>query len=123
MKAIIEIVKPDDFASRALQIARHVDRGEEVPEADYRLGFASAHLLFRELTPERLRVLECLKQQGALSIYALARQLKRNYSNVHRDVKALMELELIAKDDAGKVLVPWDAVELRLSFGSERSVA
>lgn len=51
---------------------------------------------------------------GMVSIYALTKALGRNYSNVHADVSALLELGLIARTPDG-VSVPWEAVEWRLS--------
>jgi predicted transcriptional regulator len=123
MKAIIEIVHAGDYAKSALDLARQVDAGVEAPETDYRLGFHSSEQMFRALTPERLRALETLQRSGAMSIYALAKALRRNYSNVHRDVKALMEHDLIVKTEDDKVFVPFDEIELRLTFGPARSAA
>jgi len=45
--------------------------------------------------------------------YALAKRLQRRYRNVHKDVTALMEWTVIAKDDAGRVFVPWDEIDVR----------
>ena len=72
--------------------------------------------MFSELTSQRLQLLEVLQQSGALSIHALSKVVGRNDSNAHRDIEALMAHELIAKDDEGKVFVPWDEVDIRLSF-------
>ena len=69
---------------------------------------------FRDVTPERYRLLEVLQRLGPVSIYALARELGRNYSNVHADISALLELELVARTPDG-VYIPWEAVEWRLS--------
>jgi len=46
----------------------------------------------------------------------LAKELGRNYSNVHTDISALLDLELVARTPEG-VYVPWEAVEWRLSTG------
>lgn len=121
MKAIIEIIRPSEYAQAALEIARLADAGVDVPESDYRLGFQSAGQMFRELTPERLRTLETLKQSGAMSVYALAKTLGRNYSNVHRDIKALMDYGLVERGEDDKVAVPWESVEIRLTFGEGRA--
>lgn len=115
-KAIIGVESHETMMRRALEIARKVDRGERVPEADYHLNFATAAQLFAELTPARLALLEALKNTGPQSIYALAKRLKRNYSNVHRDVGKLMEHDLVIKDKKGRVLVPWDDVVIRVSL-------
>ncbi len=117
-KAIIGLETLADMVARGHEIARRADAGLPVPEADYHLNFSSATQLFAELTPARLALLERLKRQGPLSIYALAKASGRNYSNVYRDVHKLIEHELVVKDEAGRVYVPWDEVELRMTLAS-----
>ncbi|MBC7794144.1 MAG: MarR family transcriptional regulator [Clostridia bacterium] len=109
-KAIIGTESYAQASVRALEIARRFDAGESVSQADFHLNFSGAAQLFAEMTPARLALLEALKQSGPLSIYALAKQVGRNYSNVHRDIKKLLELGLVEKDDAKRVLVPWDEI-------------
>jgi predicted transcriptional regulator len=116
-KAIIGLESWGAMQARAIEIARRVDAGEAVPEADYHLNFATAAQLFNELTPARLALLEVLKGLGAVSIYALAKHLGRNYRNVHTDISKLLELGLVEKNEAGKVWVPWDEVQIRVTLG------
>ena len=87
-------------------------RGTEV-----RLRFESLPLLLRNLTPARWVLLEQLKREGPLSINELARQLGRNYKNVHTDVSRLIELGLVDRRDDQGVAVSWDVVtaEMRLA--------
>jgi predicted transcriptional regulator len=87
-------------------------RGTEV-----RLSFESLPLLLRNLTPARWVLLEQLKREGPLSINELARQLGRNYKNVHTDVSRLIELGLVDRRDDQRVAVSWDVVtaEMRLA--------
>jgi predicted transcriptional regulator len=115
-KVFIGVESFDEMARRARETARRVDAGERVSEADYYLNFSSAAQLFSELTPARLAALERLKMEGPLTIYALAKNLDRNYSNVHADVQKLLEHELIAKDVEGRVYVPWDEIQIHLSL-------
>lgn len=116
-KVVIGVESFQEGMARARGIARRVDVGERLPEADYRLSFASAAQLFSELTPARLALLEALKLSGAQSIRALAKRLDRNYSNVHADVTKLMAHELIAKDAKDRVYVSWDEIRITLSLG------
>lgn len=116
-KAIIGITNWARTQGELRDVARRLDAGEAVPPADYHLNFASAAQLFAELTPARMALLELLKRAGPLSIYALAKQAGRNYSNVHRDVQKLIEHELVDKDAAERVRVPWDEIQIRVSFG------
>ncbi|MCP5197016.1 MAG: hypothetical protein H6974_09555 [Gammaproteobacteria bacterium] len=94
--------------------ARRADAGEDLADADYLLNYSDVTRAFHDITPERYRLLEVLQRLGTVSIYALARELGRNYSNVHSDINALLELNLVARTPAG-VSVPWDAVEWQLS--------
>ena len=72
--------------------------------------------LLKTITPARWVILEDLKKTGPCSIYELARRLQRNYKNVHTDVTALLNLNLVQKTGKSEVSVVWDAVraELRL---------
>jgi|OpeIllAssembly_1097287.scaffolds.fasta_scaffold1511911_1 predicted transcriptional regulator len=116
-RVFIGVESMEESRRRGLEVARRVDRGEAVGEADYYLSFASAAQLFSELTPARLVVLERLKGSGPQSINALARSLGRNYSNVYRDVHRLMAHDLVARNERGQVLVPWDEVSIQLTLG------
>jgi predicted transcriptional regulator len=58
-------------------------------------------------------LVESLQAAGPLSIYALAKRLSRHYRKVYKDVSALTEWMVIEKDDAGRVYVPWDEIDVR----------
>ena len=117
MKAIVEIVRKGQYFDDAMAVARRVDAGAPVSPADYHLGFTSAPQLFAELTPARLALIETLKAAGPVTVYALAKRAGRNYSNVHRDIAKLLQHRLVARTDDGKVTVPWDEVQIRLTLG------
>lgn len=95
---------------------KRVERGARVAP-EHRLSFESLPQLLRELSPSRWTLLEALRAEGGMTVYALAKHLGRHYKNVHTDVARLTELGLIAKGKDGKVSVPWDviAAELRLA--------
>ena len=118
-KAIIEIAQADAYIAAARTTARRVDAGERVPEADYHLGFATAALLFAEITPERMGLLESLKRSGPRSIDALAGQLGRDTAKVHSDVNKLMAHGLIEQDATGRVFVPWEEIQLQVTFAAD----
>lgn len=97
-------------------VCKRVSRGERViPE--YRLTFSSLPQLLKELSPARWALLEALRVEGKMTIYALAKHLERDYKNVHTDVSRLMELGIIEKAKDDRVFVPWNviAAELRLA--------
>jgi predicted transcriptional regulator len=114
-RAIIGITDWGKTKAQLLDMAAQIDAGERFPPADYHLNFASAAQLLAELPPRRLDTLRAIKQRGPASIYAIAKALERNYSNVHADVQKLVEHGLVEKDDAGRVFVPWDDVLVKVN--------
>jgi len=115
-KAIIGLSDWGEMKAELAALGSVIDAGEELPEADYHLDFEDASHLFRELTQVRMHLLETLQATGASSIYALANTLGRNYSNVHSDVGRLLDLDLIEKDEGGRVFVPWESVQIQISL-------
>lgn len=74
------------------------------------LSLADLPLLLRTLTPARWDLLERLREVGPLSIYELAKRLRRDYKNVHTDVSRLAAIGLVHKEPDGRITVPWDVV-------------
>ena len=70
--------------------------------------------LVKTLSPARWALLGALRTAGPLSIYELAKRLRRNYKNVHTDVTQLAALGVIARGSDNRVLVPWEV--LRAEF-------
>lgn len=91
-----------------------------VSEADLTLSFRQAVKAFRTLSAKRMETMKVLRATGPQTMYGLARRLKRNYSNVFTDIKALRKYGLVEKDAEGLVSVPWEAVEIRFPIGEER---
>lgn len=110
MKAIIEVAGRDGIFAGAL--ADLAAGGN----ADYVLSFESARMLFSEVTPARLDLLDTLHRIGPCSVYALAKAAGRNYSNVHADVAKLIDLNLIERGSDDAVCVPFDAVEIHMTL-------
>ena len=86
--------------------------GEKV-KPYFGVGFATMAQFGAVFTPKRWELVELLKLVGPLTIYALAKRLNRHYRNVHKDVSALIEWTVIEKDEAGRVFVPWDEIDVR----------
>lgn len=92
-------------------------RGERV--TSYRgVAFESMAQLLATITPRRWELIERLRRDGPLTVYALAKLLGRNYKNVHGDVKALEDRGLIARVKDGRVEVPWDEVAAHMRFAA-----
>jgi predicted transcriptional regulator len=80
------------------------------------LSFEDLPLLLRTLTPARWVLLGALREKEAASIYELAKNLGRDYKNVHTDVSRLAELGLIEKRADGGVAVAFDIVNARFEL-------
>ena len=110
----IGIKSRDEFFDELENLADRIDRGDNPEPASERVYFEDARTFFRHITPRRFDLLEELHRYGAISINALAKLLKRNYKNVHADVKALESIGLIERGEDGLYSVPWD--EIKTSF-------
>jgi len=113
MKAIIEVKRRGSVFNAARAQIAGAKRGRT---PDYRLSFESARMLFAELTPARLDLLNTLRGLGPSSVYALAKAAARNYSNVHADIARLTELGLADRNEDDTVEVKFNAVEIRMAL-------
>jgi hypothetical protein len=65
---------------------------------------------------DRIDLLEALRRRGPCSVYALANEVERNYSNVHTDVGKLEEHGLVKRTPEDTVFVPFESVEIHLAL-------
>jgi predicted transcriptional regulator len=114
VKAVIGISNWNQTRDELRKLAKKIDAGKRLPEADYQLDFPSPVELLAELPPKRLQILRELKSVGPMSVYALAKRLGRNYSNVHSDIQRLLALGLVDKNSAGQVLMPFDDIVVQV---------
>jgi predicted transcriptional regulator len=114
MKAIIDIAPRGSI----FVVAREQIRTSAAKRAatDYHLSFESARTLFSELTPARIDLLEALRRTGPCSVYALAKSVQRNYSNIHTDIAKLEQHGLVERTQDDAIFVPFEAVEIRLEL-------
>lgn len=103
--------------AEVMKKAKRLDKGLPVREAETELSFTDGATMLSTLSEKRMELLMHLHAQGPMNIKQLSKQLKRDYSNVHGDVKLLLRLGLLAKNKAQQVFVPWDelAIELPLA--------
>lgn len=115
-KLEIEIGGMKKAAADFLRTVYAIRKGVQVKPRE-RLYFVDMATLLRNLTAERWRLMEHVRQHGPLTIYAVGRQLDRNYKNVHSDVKRLLDLGLLEKLEDGRLIVPFQMIvtELRLA--------
>jgi len=76
------------------------------------IGFASAELLWKVITPKRWDVLRAMTGAGPLAIREVARRVGRDVKSVHGDVQALLKAGVLDRTDNGRILFPYDAVHV-----------
>jgi predicted transcriptional regulator len=104
----------EEEASRRFIDAWHrAERGESFHERH--LAFESWDALSRVLTGKRMELLRYVRRNNVTSVRALAKELKRDYSNVHADVKALAGAGLLENTSRG-VRADYDAIETRIAI-------
>jgi predicted transcriptional regulator len=109
---------PGADALDRFEAAWHLATGRKAPAPLAVLSFADLPLLMKTLTPARWELLKQLKSTGPVTIFALAKNLERDYKNVHTDVSRLIELNLIERTETSLVRVSWDAVRAELRFSA-----
>ena len=92
--------------------------GREKLEVNQRLYFENLETLLKTLTTGRWVLLRKLHTRGPMSVRALAKELGRDYKNVHTDVRRLEVAGLIGRSKDSKIEVPWDIVEAHLRLAA-----
>ena len=96
--------------------AWHKAESDEILQAENHLNFEDFAMLISVLSPKRLELMKILRQQGPLSVRALAKQLARDYKNVHADVAALEVVDLVQRTEEGLLVAPWDVIDAHVSL-------
>ncbi|MGH7047577.1 MAG: hypothetical protein ACREE2_14440 [Stellaceae bacterium] len=101
-------------ATRRFVDAWHrAEQGESFRERH--IAFESWDALARVLTGKRMDLLRYVHRHNVTSIRALAKALRRDYSNVHADVQALTAAGLLDATDAG-LRADYDAIETKIAI-------
>jgi len=103
----IAVMKPQAALNTFVDTWRRVEGGDQVTP---RLVFGNLRELFSAITEKRLELLRYVAAQEALNIHQLSQGLSRHYKNVHTDVKELVELGLLKRNDQGKLAAPFDEI-------------
>ena len=106
---------PDRGFDRFKDAWRRADHGE-LRESEVHLNYEDISMLLAVLTPRRLEILKVLRQQGPLSVRALASTIGRDYKNVHTDCRALETADLLERAEDGTLCAPWDVIDAHLSL-------
>jgi predicted transcriptional regulator len=116
-KITVKIGSLEEAAKEFIDIWHQVEAGQAPQHPIEKISFKDQRLLFKTLTPKRFELLEHAHEHEGISIRALAKELGRDYSNVHQDVKILSQLGLIVQDEESeKYYVPWDIIATEISL-------
>ncbi|MDA1370411.1 MAG: ArsR family transcriptional regulator [Proteobacteria bacterium] len=103
----IEVMTPGSALESFSRTWNQLESGEStVP----RLAFGSMKELFSAITQKRLEMIRFVAAHGEMNTRQLSQHLERNYKNVYQDVKALVELGLLDKSEAGALSAPFDEI-------------
>ena len=92
----IKIEGPSDFRETVLQTWKEVEKRTQATEGyELVLSFPNLFWLAKILSPERLRLIQTIKEHKPESIYQLAKSLNRATSNVQKDVHDLADYGII----------------------------
>lgn len=100
-------------ARRFIDAWHRAERGERFRERH--LAFESWETLVRVLTAKRMELLHYVRRNKVTSVRALAKALKRDYSNVHSDVQILKAAGLLEPSEKG-VRADYEAIETRIAI-------
>jgi len=104
--------------ARAAQTMEALERGD-TPPSYFTVGFSEISQLLAVFTPRRWDLLAALREDGPMTIAALARRVKRDYKNVHNDVEKLVEWQALEKDEQNRIVAPFSEIvmDVRLPEG------
>jgi predicted transcriptional regulator len=76
------------------------------------IGFASAELLWKVITPKRWEILRVLTGTGPVALREIARRVGRDVKSVHGDVHALLKAGVLDRADGGRIVFPYDEIHV-----------
>jgi predicted transcriptional regulator len=117
---IVKVSSLEDSLAKFKNVWEQAEKGEKFDIPVEVLSFENASTLMKTLSPKRLELLKMLHALGTISIRYLAKELHRDYSNVHQDVKALSQIGVILEKD-NKYYVPWETIVTEISLCTKDS--
>lgn len=92
----------DSFKNDFVKTWKAAEKGQLTSEYELELAFPDVTYLSKIFRPERIRMIQMIKEKKPDSIYQLAKLLGRTTANVQRDVNELAELGIIELKKAKK---------------------
>lgn len=115
-KITISLGKAEISLAKFKSLWKKIEEGSIPNEPINTIHFSSPELLFNTMTPKRFELLRYIRQANKISIRALANGVKRDYKNVHQDIKTLLHIGLVSKDTAGFLHVPYETITTEVSL-------
>lgn len=120
VKEIKVVVRPlEEDMEEVVDAFRKVEKGEGFK--DEKIVVDNLDDLRRILTPERIRILQVIKNRKPKSIYELSKLLERDRAAVMRDLEHLSKLGFVEfkeekrkKRKSKKPIVPYDEIEVSI---------
>jgi len=106
--------------ARAAAVMKAAKQGKAV-QPYFGVGFDDVGELFSVFTPKRWELIGALREGGAMTVAELARQLKRDYKNVHNDCERLIEWMAIEKDENDFIFAPYDEIIVDMKLPERRA--
>jgi len=103
----------EEVSRRAIDAWHRAEQAQTFHERH--LAFENWETLARVLSNKRMELLGYVRRNQVTSVRALAKALKRDYSNVHADVQALASAGLLENSRKG-VRADYDAIETRIAI-------
>jgi len=104
----ITVMKPQAALESFAATWRRTEAGET--DITPQLAFGSLRDLFSALTEKRLELLRYIATHEGLNIRQVAQAVGRNYKNVYADVKELVELGLLERNEQDHLSAPFDEI-------------
>jgi predicted transcriptional regulator len=76
------------------------------------LNFETPGAFFSRLTSRRWAMLDALMGEGEVPVRELARRLKRDVKRVHEDATELVNLGLVERTPAGRLICPYADIHM-----------
>ena len=100
-----------EAAKEFINVWHQIEKRQASQTPTEKISFNDQRLLFKTLTPKRFDILKHAHAHDGITIRLLTKELGRDYSNVHQDVKILHQLGLMIKNEKdNKYYVPWDVI-------------
>jgi predicted transcriptional regulator len=76
------------------------------------IGFSTAELLWKVITPKRWEVLRAMTGTGPIAIREVARRVERDVKSVHGDIQALLKAGVLDRAENGRIQFPYDEIHV-----------